>query len=109
VEGNANEYALLELYCLQPNIVLLAEPFSALDAHRRANVRHRLHKIIMRKKLTIILVTHDWNDVEMLADQVFVRHEGDILRRWPSREVQTSLQTAPSWLSALVGLKTGQG
>lgn len=56
----------------KPEILLLDEPFGALDALTRSNMQRELLKIWSREKITMILVTHDIEEAILLADRIFV-------------------------------------
>ncbi|MEG2353583.1 MAG: ABC transporter ATP-binding protein [Clostridium sp.] len=56
----------------KPEILLLDEPFGALDALTRTNMQKELVKIWSKEKITMILVTHDIEEAILLADRIFV-------------------------------------
>lgn len=70
--GMRQRAALIRTLALEPNILLLDEPFSALDYQTRLNVSDDIGKIIRQEKKTAILVTHDISEAISMADRVIV-------------------------------------
>ena len=64
--------AILEAASQKPDIMLLDEPFSALDYQTRLNVSDDIGQIIKKEKKTAILVTHDLAEAVSLADRILV-------------------------------------
>lgn len=70
--GMRQRVALIRTLALRPKLVLLDEPFSALDFQTRLNVAEDVRKIITEEKITAILVTHDISEAIALCDRVAV-------------------------------------
>lgn len=70
--GMRQRIALIRTMATKPNILLLDEPFSALDYQTRIRVSDDIYKIIKERKLTSILVTHDISEAISMADRVIV-------------------------------------
>ena len=70
--GMRQRAALVRTLVLEPDILLLDEPFSALDYQTRLNVSDDIGQIIRREKKTAILVTHDLSEAISLADRVII-------------------------------------
>ncbi|MBO4413004.1 MAG: ABC transporter ATP-binding protein [Clostridia bacterium] len=70
--GMRQRVALIRTLALNPTLLLLDEPFSALDFQTRLNVCDNVSKIISNEKKTAILVTHDISEAVSLADRVIV-------------------------------------
>lgn len=83
--GMRQRAALIRTLVLDPDILLLDEPFSALDYQTRLNVSNDIGQIIRHEGKSAILVTHDLSEAISLADRVI------ILTRRPA----TILQTIP--------------
>jgi NitT/TauT family transport system ATP-binding protein len=64
--------ALIRTLALEPDILLLDEPFSALDYQTRISVSDDISKIIKSRSKTAILVTHDISEAISLADRVLI-------------------------------------
>ena len=67
--------ALIRTLILEPDLLLLDEPFSALDYQTRLTVADEIGQIIRREKRTAILVTHDLSEAISLGDRVVVLTE----------------------------------
>jgi NitT/TauT family transport system ATP-binding protein len=70
--GMRQRAALIRTLAPSPDILLLDEPFSALDYQTRLNVCDDVYKIIKTEKKTAILVTHDISEAIALADRIIV-------------------------------------
>jgi molybdate transport system ATP-binding protein len=78
--GERQRVALARALAREPDVLLLDEPLSALDAHTRGSVRAELHEVLAGLDLPTILVTHDFEDAATLADRVGVLVDGRILQ-----------------------------
>ncbi len=70
--GMRQRAALIRTLALQPDLLLLDEPFSALDYQTRLNVGDDIGKIIRRESKTAVLVTHDISEAVSMADKVLI-------------------------------------
>lgn len=70
--GMRQRAALIRTLVLKPDILLLDEPFSALDYQTRLTVGDDIHRIIKKEHKTAILVTHDLSEAVSMADKVLV-------------------------------------
>lgn len=70
--GMRQRAALIRTLILEPDLLLLDEPFSALDYQTRLNVSDDIGKIIRKEKKTALLVTHDISEAISMADRVIV-------------------------------------
>ena len=70
--GMRQRAALIRTLCLEPKILLLDEPFSALDYQTKLNVCDDVHSIITKEKQTVIAVTHDISEAISMSDRVLV-------------------------------------
>lgn len=70
--GMRQRVALIRTLALKPDILLLDEPFSALDYQTRLAVSDDVYKILKREKKSAIIVTHDLAEAISIADRVIV-------------------------------------
>ena len=76
--GQRQRVALARALAIEPKILLLDEPFGALDARVRQNLRRWLRRLHDEIKLTSVFVTHDQEEALELADRVIVMNQGQI-------------------------------
>jgi iron(III) transport system ATP-binding protein len=76
--GQQQRVALARALAVEPEVVLLDEPFASLDAHMRASVREEVQRILRASGTTTLLVTHDQDEALSLADRVAVLRDGRI-------------------------------
>ena len=70
--GMRQRAALIRTLALQPELLLLDEPFSALDYQTRLSVCEDIYRIIKKEQKTAVLVTHDLSEAISMADRIFV-------------------------------------
>lgn len=85
--GERQLIALARALARQPRILLLDEPFSALDPRRRAKVRREVRALHREWGLTTLQVTHDFAEAGMLGDQAILLDAGRVLQSGPPSDV----------------------
>ena len=70
--GMRQRAALIRTLALDPDVLLLDEPFSALDYQTRLSVCDDVYKIIRKENKTALLITHDISEAISVADRIFV-------------------------------------
>jgi molybdate transport system ATP-binding protein len=85
--GQQQRVALARALAVQPRLLLLDEPFAALDGVLRETLRQELLQIYARWEITVLLVTHDLADVFALGQRVFVYDHGRIMQQGTRDEV----------------------
>src|SRR5690606_36097431 len=81
--------ALARALAPQPDLLLLDEPFSNLDAALRAQVRGELRAILRKAGVSVVFVTHDQEEALSLSDFVAVMFEGTIVQFAPPLALYT--------------------
>jgi putative spermidine/putrescine transport system ATP-binding protein len=76
--GQQQRVALARALVIKPKVLLLDEPFSALDKHLRASMQIELREIQRKLGVTTIFVTHDQSEALSLSDRIAVMSEGRI-------------------------------
>jgi nitrate/nitrite transport system ATP-binding protein len=61
---------------MEPKVLLMDEPFGALDALTRARLQDELLKIVARTKSTVVMVTHDVDEAVLLSDRIVMMTNG---------------------------------
>ena len=78
--GEQQRVALARAVAIQPAVLLLDEPLGALDTTSRRHVRRELRQLLRQLGMTVILVTHDYEDALVLGRRVLVMDRGRISR-----------------------------
>ncbi|MFD7097991.1 ABC transporter ATP-binding protein [Streptomyces xanthophaeus] len=76
--GEAQRASLARALVREPDLLLLDEPFGALDALTRIKAQHLVAELWQRRGCAVLLVTHDVDEAVLLADRVLVMDEGRI-------------------------------
>lgn len=77
--GQMQRVALARVLALEPEVLLLDEPFSHIDNFRKNSLRRKLFAYLKEKQITTIVATHDSSDVLSFADEVLVMQNGQII------------------------------
>lgn len=85
--GQRQRVALARALALKPRVLLLDEPFAALDPKVRRDLREWLRDLHKKVVVTTLLVTHDQQEAREVADQLVVFRSGRIEQAGPPREV----------------------
>ncbi len=76
--GQRQRVAVARALAANPDVILLDEPFGALDAITRADLQAAFHEIRRELKITAVLVTHDLSEAFLLADRIVVMRQGRV-------------------------------
>jgi ABC-type Fe3+/spermidine/putrescine transport system ATPase subunit len=87
--GQQQRVALARAIVTRPRLLLLDEPFTALDPGIRGEMRRLVKKIHQEFRITMLFVTHDRDEAFELADRIAIMHEGQILQTGSPMEVYT--------------------
>ena len=85
--GQRQRVALGRALAINPQILLLDEPLSNLDAKIRHSMRHEIKAIQQRLQLTAVHVTHDREEAMIMADRIVIMRDGLIAQQGPPEEV----------------------
>jgi iron(III) transport system ATP-binding protein len=99
--GERQRVALARALAPEPQLVLLDEPFSSLDASLRAGLRREVELILREAEATAVLVTHDQEEALSLADRLAVMRDGRLVQVGSPEQVY--LQPAGRWAAQFVG------
>ena len=102
--GQAQRIALARALAPRPDLVLLDEPFSSLDATLRVELRDQVRAALRATGTTAVLVTHDQGEALSMADRLIVIDGGRIRQAGPPSEVYAA--PADLWTGQFVGEAT---
>lgn len=94
--GQQQRVALARALAREPELMLLDEPFSALDAGLRANTRRIVADVLAKAGITTILVTHDQPEALSFADRVAVMSSGRLAQIGTPREIYSAPIDVPT-------------
>lgn len=79
--GQQQRVALARVLALEPQILLLDEPFSQIDSFRKNALRRNVFQYLKEKKITCIIATHDSTDALSFSDETIVMKDGKIIAK----------------------------
>ena len=102
--GQQQRVALARAIAPRPQLLLLDEPLSALDAPTRGQLRSELRSLLKQLALPSIIVTHDWTEALTLGDVIAVMQGGTILQTGSPQDVFS--RPANAEVAQIVGVET---
>ncbi|MGI9610459.1 MAG: ABC transporter ATP-binding protein [Acidimicrobiia bacterium] len=99
--GQQQRVALARALAPKPDVILLDEPFSNLDAALRDRVRRELRSILLEARITAVFVTHDQEEALATSDMVAVMRRGRVLQADTPAELYT--KPADPWIADFLG------
>lgn len=105
--GEKQRVALARSLVVRPKLLLLDEPFSALDMRNRENMREVLKKAIREYRTTVLQVTHDFDDIWSLANRVVIIRQGEVMQEGDPESVFR--QPSPDFVADFLGTNVLKG
>ena len=102
--GQQQRVALARAIVRRPQLLLLDEPLSALDAPTRLHLRGELRHLLKQLAVPCVVVTHDWGEALALGDHMVVLNEGRVLQEGTPQAVFNRPQNAET--ARIVGIET---
>ncbi|HAC88281.1 MAG TPA: glycine/betaine ABC transporter ATP-binding protein, partial [Gammaproteobacteria bacterium] len=88
--GQQQRVGVARALAAEPDVLLMDEPFGALDPITRAELQEEFKRIQRELALTVIMVTHDMIEALLMADRIAVMKKGEILQIGTPRELINS-------------------
>ncbi len=89
--GEAQRVSLARALALEPEVLFLDEPFSALDSPTRTSLLHEIGKLLNDSGITTVFVTHDFSEVDYLTGQVALIKQGSVEYRGAWKKIRSNL------------------
>ncbi|MBN2159441.1 MAG: ABC transporter ATP-binding protein [Spirochaetes bacterium] len=102
--GEAQRVNLARALAVEPELILMDEPFSSLDAPSREGLIEDIERIIRGRKITALFATHDRGEAIRLSDRVLVMNAGRIVQSGTPREV--TMYPADEFVASFMGTET---
>ena len=83
--GMKQRVGIARALAIDPKVLLMDEPFGALDAQTRESLQTELLEIQLRTRKTIVFVTHDLDEAVLLADRIILMRAGEVRENMPIR------------------------
>ena len=99
--GQQQRVALARALAPTPELILLDEPFSSLDAGLRDRLRQEVRDILARAGVTTLFVTHDQAEALSIAETVAVMRDGIVEQAGTPEEIYS--RPAPGWVADFLG------
>jgi ABC-type Fe3+/spermidine/putrescine transport system ATPase subunit len=91
--GQQQRVALARALAIRPNVLLLDEPLSNLDAKLRLEMRDNISRIHKQTSITTVYVTHDQKEALSMGSSISIMHAGDLIQTGSPRELYRSPKT----------------
>jgi ABC-type sulfate/molybdate transport systems ATPase subunit len=88
--GQMQRVAIARALALEPEVLLLDEPFSHIDNFRKNTLRRKLFSYLKEQQITCIVATHDSTDILSFSDEVLVMKNGKIIEKGTPLEIYSN-------------------
>jgi molybdate transport system ATP-binding protein len=105
--GEAQRVAIARALAMEPRVLLLDEPLSAIDVERRAPVRETLRRIIGQAGIAAVLVTHDPVEAMLFSESLVVMEAGRVVQRGTPDDLREHPRS--SYVAAFAGVNLYRG
>lgn len=105
--GQQQRVAIARALALQPRLLLLDEPLSALDVQTRREVRQELRHILSQLEITTVMVTHQYLEALLFGHSILVLEAGSVLQQGDQRDLLERPRS--SYVAELVGTNFFRG
>jgi molybdate transport system ATP-binding protein len=105
--GQQQRVAIARALALQPQLLLLDESLSALDIQTRHEVARELREILLRLKLTTVMVSHQYSDALNFADHIIVLEQGRVIQEGAHLDLLRHPRS--SYIAEMVGVNRFEG
>ena len=99
--GQQQRVALARVLAVEPEIILLDEPFSQIDTFRKNSLRRNLFRYLKGKGITCIIATHDSTDALSFSDETIVMKNGNVIAKGNSKALYEN--PANKYVASLFG------
>lgn len=99
--GQQQRVALARVLALEPEVLLLDEPFSHIDNFRKNALRRNLFAYLKKKEITCFVATHDSTDALSFSDETMVLYQGRLIEKGASSEIYN--QPINKYVASLFG------
>jgi tungstate transport system ATP-binding protein len=100
--GEAQRVAVARALVIEPEVLLLDEPFANLDAPTRHTLQEETRDILRDRGMTAVFVTHDQDEASRMGDRILVLHDGSIAQEGGAREI--FYRPATEFVARFVGM-----
>lgn len=102
--GEAQRASLARAFAVEPEIIFLDEPFSALDPPTRNALTNDLDRILRETGITALMITHDQSEALRMSDRIVVMNSGSVVQQGDPLDVMNN--PANEFVANFVGMET---
>lgn len=95
--GQMRKIAIVSILAMDPEFIILDEPTAGLDPQSKSQIMTLIKRIQKEENKTIILISHDMNDVARYADEVIVLNQGHVVEQTKPSQLFKNLNQLKAW------------